>query len=67
MASHDPCGTGSLLWSQEGLGLEILYEMFWGVECTLDVKASNVLLNFRLGVEGCDLGLLTARDLLDWR
>ena len=67
VAGHDPGAIGSPSWSQEGLGLEILHEIPRGVKCALHVKASNVLLDFCLGVEGGDLGVVAAGDLLDWR
>lgn len=54
---------GSLSWSQEGLRLEIRHKISRRVEGALDVKASNVLLSFCLGVEGGDLGVLAVRDL----
>lgn len=66
VAGHDrsAVAVGSPSWSQEDLGLEILHELSRRVECAPDVKASNVLLKFILGVEGGDFGVLAIGDRL---
>jgi len=68
VASYDPGAIGGLLGRQEGLGLVILHEIAGGVEGALDVvEASDIVLHFRLLVEGGDLGVLAAGDFFDSR
>ena len=58
-AGDSPGTIGSLSWRVEGF--EILHETSRRVEGAFDGKASDIMLNFCLGVEVGDLGVFAVR------
>ena len=61
MEGNNPGSIRSLLGGVDGCSMEVLHKNPGRVESALNVKASNILLNFRLGLKLNDITIFAAR------